>query len=362
MVHLETRREWFRCGVDQSLERVLVEGNVAVLGRFALLEFLSGRACFRFEFEILNDVLWRLRNDVTDVIKTFSACASRNLVEVACGEDGRLVAAVLAKLRKENRADRHVHAYAKRICAADDFEQPLLGEFFAEDAVLGQKSSVVQSDALLKPALDIRTVRACEADFFDGFVDLDFFFFCTQVKTHEVLCVAGGGGLRKVDYINRSFSFVHELLHFGRNFCSAVAKVERHRALRGSDGHGFAAGMLGHVAFEKFSRADGRAHQEESRLRECQKRNLPCDTAFAVGVVVEFVHHDVDDGKRFAFAERHVRKDFCSTANNGGVTIDGGVTRRKPYIFGSEFFAECHPFFVHESLDGAGIDASASMH
>ena len=120
--------------------------------------------------------------------------------------------------------------------------------------------------------------------------------------------------------------------------------------------------MLGHVAFEKFSRADGRAHQEESRLRERQKRNLPGDTAFAVGVVVEFVHHDVDDGKRFAFAERHVRKNFCSAADDGGVAIDGGITRRKPDVLGAEFLAESHPLFVYESLDGAGIDASASMH
>ena len=165
-----------------------------------------------------------------------------------------------------------------------------------------------------------------------------------------------------MDDVNRSLALVHKLLHFGRNFGGAVAKVERHRALRGTDGHGLAARVLGHVAFEKFCSANGSTHQEESRLRECQKRNLPSDTAFLVAVIMELVHHDVCDGERFAFAERHVRKNFGRAADDRGVAVDGCITGRKPDVFGAEFLAERHPLFVHERLDGAGVNATAVVY
>ena len=165
-----------------------------------------------------------------------------------------------------------------------------------------------------------------------------------------------------MDDVNGSLALVHELLHFGRNFGSAVAKVERHRALRGADSYGLAACVLGHVALEKFRSANGGAHQEKSRLRERQKRNLPSDTAFLVAVIMELVHHDVCDGERFAFAERHVRKNFGRAADDGGVAVDGCIASRKPDVLGTEFLTERHPFFVHQSLDGAGVNASAPVH
>ena len=235
-----------------------------MFGRLSLLEFFAGRAGLGFEFQVLDHVLRSLGNDVTDIVKAFTPGASCDLVEVAGCEDGRLVAAVLAELRKEDRADRNVHAYAERVRAADDLEKPLLGELFAEDAVLGQEPCVVDADALLEPALDIRAVWTRKTDLFNGFVDLGLFFFGAEVKTHEVLGVAGGGGLRKMDDVNGSLALVHELLHFGRNFSGAVAEVERHRTLRGADGHGFATRMLGHIAFEEFGRTDGRTHQEKA--------------------------------------------------------------------------------------------------
>ena len=77
---------------------------------------------------------------------------------------------------------------------------------------------------------------------------------------------------------------------------------------------------------------------------------------------MELVHHDVRDGERFAFAERHIRKDFCRAADDGGVAVDGGIAGRKSHVFGAEFLAERHPLFVHERLDGACINASAVVY
>ena len=213
-------------------------------------------------------MLWRLCNNVTDIVKTFSSGAPCNLVKISCGQNGCLVSAVLAELRKENCADRDVYAYAERVRSADNFQKPLLSELFAENAVFGQKPRVVEPNALFEPTLDIRAVWACKADFLDGFVYRLFLFLGAQVEAHEVLRIGSRCRLRKVDHIDGRLALVYKFLHFGRDFGSAVAKVEWHRALRRADSYGLAARMLGHVAFEKFGGANGRAHQEESRLRE----------------------------------------------------------------------------------------------
>ena len=41
--------------------------------------------------------------------------------------------------------------------------------------------------------------------------------------------------------------------------------------------------------------------------------------------------------------------------------VDGRISCRKSHILGAEFLAECHPLFVHQSLDGAGVNAAAPM-
>ena len=79
-------------------------------------------------------------------------------------------------------------------------------QFFAENAVLGQKSSVVEADALLEPALDFGTIGATESDFLDGLVNGLLFFFSTQVQTHEILGVGRRRCLRKMHHVNGSFS------------------------------------------------------------------------------------------------------------------------------------------------------------
>ena len=138
VIYAEARCERFGLGVNQAFIRVLVEGYIAVLGRFPLLEFFAGLAALRLEFQVLDHVFGSLCHHVAHVVKALAAGASCNLVEVSCGEDCRLVAAVLAELREEYCADGDVHAYAERVGAADDFQQAFLGELFAEDAVLGQ--------------------------------------------------------------------------------------------------------------------------------------------------------------------------------------------------------------------------------
>ena len=177
-----------------------------MFGRFLLLEFFASLLGFGFQFQVLDDMFGSLRHHVADVVETFTAGAACNLVEITRGKDCSLVAAVLAELRKEYRSNGHVYAHAQCIRSANDPEQTFLGQLFAENAVLGQKSRMVQANTLLEPALDFGTVGAAESDFLDGIVNRLFFFFSAKVQTHEILGVGGRLGLRKVYYVNRRFS------------------------------------------------------------------------------------------------------------------------------------------------------------
>ena len=164
----------------------------------------------------------------------------------------------------------------------------------------------MQANPLLEPALDIGAVGARKPHFLDGLVYLDFLFFGAEVKTHEILGVACGSGLGEMHHIDGSLALVHQLLHFGGKFRGAVAEVKRDRSLRGTNRHGLPAGVLRHFPLKKFRRTDGGAHQEKPALRERQERNLPGHPTFPVGIVMEFVHHHISNGKFFALAEGHV--------------------------------------------------------
>ena len=76
---------------------------------------------------------------------------------------------------------------------------------------------------------------------------------------------------------------------------------------------------------------------------------------------MEFVHHDVNDGERFAFAKSHVRENFCGAADDGRIAVDRCITGRKPNVLGAKFLTKRHPLFIHQGLDWASIDTPASV-
>ncbi len=69
-------------------------------------------------------------------------------MEIAGAEDPGLLPVELAQPGEHHRADGHIDADAQGVGAADDLEQPLLGELLDEQPVLGQETGVVQSDAV----------------------------------------------------------------------------------------------------------------------------------------------------------------------------------------------------------------------
>ena len=72
-----------------------------------------------------------------------------------------------------------------------------------------------------------------------------------------------------------------------------VFVIQRHRPLPVADGHGAPAVEPGERFLEKAGVPERGRHQEKARLRQGEERHLPGAAAFAVGVVVEFIHDDV---------------------------------------------------------------------
>src|SRR5574344_193887 len=70
---------------------------------------------------------------------------------------------------------------------------------------------------------------------------------------------------------------------------------------------------------------------------------------------MEFVHHHVFYRKLVPFTERPVREDLRRAAKNRSVLVHRSVARGKPDVLRTEFTAERHPLFVHESLDRACV-------
>jgi hypothetical protein len=83
---------------------------------------------------------------VPDGVVAGPAGAAGDLVELAGLEVPHLDPVVLGQAGEQHGADRHVDADAERVGAADDLEQPGLGQQLHQPAVLGQHAGVVHAD------------------------------------------------------------------------------------------------------------------------------------------------------------------------------------------------------------------------
>jgi len=149
VVHAEMGTQRFGLSVDQLGERLRGPVCVATLGLLLLHDLLAAAALAGLLLEplVLDDVSRCLHPDVSSVVEPLAPGASGDLRELAIGEQPDGVAVVLAQLREQHRSDRHVDPDAEGVGAADDLEQPVLGELLDEQAVLGEQPGVVDADA-----------------------------------------------------------------------------------------------------------------------------------------------------------------------------------------------------------------------
>src|SRR5690606_6035751 len=121
------------------------------------------------------------------MIKAFAPGASRDLVKVARGKNARLLSAILAELREKHRADRDINAHAKRIRAADHFQQPTLSKLLHEDAVTRQQPRVVNANPGAEPFLNVWPIGAVELHAFECFIQRGLFLLRGSRKASEIL-------------------------------------------------------------------------------------------------------------------------------------------------------------------------------
>ena len=358
--HLEARRQPLGGSGHQALERLQVPVGEIVLGGLPL-DDLPAVLRLLVEPEVLDEVLRRLRHHEADLVEALASGAAGDLVEVAGGEDRRLLAIELAEPREEHRADRHVDAHAERIRAADDLEEPALGELLDEDAVLGEQAGVVQADPLLQPFAYVGAVGAREAEALDRFRDGVLLLAGAEVQAREVLGAGRGVLLREVDDVDRCLVLRDELLHHLRQRDLGIGVLEGHRPFDGLHGRRRPAVEAGERLREERHVAQGGGHQEEACPAEGEERRLPCDAPFPVGVPVELVHHHVVHRRGLAVAQRDVGQDLGGAAQDGCVAVDGGVSGGEADVLRPQLAAEGHPLLVDQRLDRAGVDGAAAV-
>jgi hypothetical protein len=94
-----------------------------------------------------------------------------DLVELAGPQHALLAPVVLGQRGEQHRADRYVDPDAEGVRAADDREQPALGQGLDEAAVLGQHPRVVDADAVQDEPAQRLAEPLAEPEPADGLLD-----------------------------------------------------------------------------------------------------------------------------------------------------------------------------------------------
>ena len=306
-------------------------------------------------------MLRRLRDHPADVVETLAPGASADLMEIACGENAGLLPVELAQPGKEHGADGHVDADAQRVRATDDFQQSLLRELLDEDAILRQQPRVMQADAMPQPFLDLSAVWAGEFEAFDRAGDGGLFLARADVDAREILRALRRFKLSEMDDVHRRLAFCGQAFERLGQRQFRVGMLQRDRPVRGGHGGGRALVQLRQFFLEERRLAQRGGHEQETRLRHREQRNLPRAAALPVRVIVELVHHDILHVRLRAFAERDVREDLRRATEDGRVAIHRGVAGAEADVVRTEFAAEREPLLVHERLDRAGVNRAFAL-
>src|SRR5690606_29058351 len=273
VAHVEARDELLGRRGDELLEGALAPGDEAVLRgllELELAELLRVVPRLHLHLAVLDDVLGRLADDPAAIVEALPAGAARDLVEVADGDDARLLAVEFAELREEHGADGHVHAHAEGIGAADELEVAALREPLHEEAVLGQEPRVVDADAVEEPALELLAEGRVEAEVADGRLHGLLLLAAEHVGAHEVLRALGRLTLREVDDVDRRAVVLEELADRLVDGRLAIAELEGDGARRARDDGDLHARALLEGGHDGLDVAERGAHQEEARARQLE--------------------------------------------------------------------------------------------
>jgi hypothetical protein len=295
--HPELRGQLLGLGRHQAVEGLVAPVDRPLGGLLAAV----GAALLRVvpdlgERLVVRDVvLGRLDDDVAGGVVAGPPRAPGDLVELARLEVPGGRAVVLGQRGDEHRADGHVDADAEGVGAADDLEQPGLGELLDQPPVLRQHPRVVDADAVPHQARQRRPEPGGEAEVAERLGDAVLVLAAAHVDAHQRLRLLDRRGLRGVDDVHRRLVGLEQLGERLVQRRHGVGEGQRHRPLGAGDDDGLAPAACGQVVAQPVDVAQRGAHQQELRARHLQQRHLPGPAAVGVGVVVELVHDDQAD-------------------------------------------------------------------
>ena len=155
--------------------------------------------------------------------------------------------------------------------------------------------------------------------------------------------------------VDRSLLGLHELLHGLLNRGGGVVEVQGDGALGMSHQVALAAGQRRHFLLEAGRVAQGRAHQQELRLRKLQQGKLPRPTALRVRVEVELVHNDLAEVRILTLAQGNIGENLRGAADNGRLRVDGGVAGNHAHVLGTKNIDQVKELLRHQRLNGGGV-------
>ena len=214
---------------------------------------------------------------------------------------------------------------------------------------------MVDADPVAQEALKVLPVGRVERRAVQRGADCFLVGLRRHVDAHQILRLVGRAPLREVDQVDRGAPGLHQLVDRLVQRRLAVLEIQRHGALAPAHDGDLAPGRGAQALGDHAHVAQRRRHQQERRRVERQQRHLPRHPALAIGVVVEFVHHDVS-GARGAVAQGHVGEDLGGAADDGRVAVDARVAGQHADLFGAEQPAEIEELLVHQRLDRARVE------
>ena len=269
-------------------------------------------------------------------IKTGAAGAAGDLVELAGTQTAATGTIKLRQRRNQHGTNRHVNTHAQGVGTANHLEQTLLSQLLHEAAVLGQHAGVVNADAGTHQLIQCLTKARTEAEFRNQLGDAFLLFLRGNSHRQQRVRLLQRRLLREVHNVDRGLLGLHELLHRLLNRGGGVVEVQGDGALGMSHQVALAAGQRCHFLLEAGRVAQGRAHQQELRLRKLQQGKLPRPTALRVRVEVELVHDDLAQVRILTLTQGNIRENLRGAADNGRLRVDGGVAGNHAHVLGTK--------------------------
>ena len=289
---------------------------------------------------VVDDVLGRLHDDVAGAVVAGPARPAGDLLELADLQHPLPAAVELGQPAEQHGADRDVDADAERVGAADDRQQPRLGELLDDAAVLRQHPGVVDADAgaqqlvqgLAEPGAEPQPGRPGRDRLLVGEL-------AEHGGAQQRRRVLDRSGLGEVDDVDGRLVGHDQLLEGVGERLGRPGEAQRHRPDGVGDHGGVPAGTPRQVLGDRRDVAERGRHQQELGVPQLQQRHLPGPAAAGLGVEVELVHDDQTDVGPVPLAQRDVGQHLGGAADDRGVRVDRRVTGQQPDVVGAEDLA-----------------------